>query len=110
MATHSRFAAILLLNVEFVILSASSNAQQITTADKPAQLDIRVAGANSIRITLKPLSFKNDFPYTPAVAENKYSAPVISLHHLDKVVTKKVGKFEVTVKPNPLTLIISNSK
>ena len=46
-------------------------AQQITVAGQPAQLDIRAAGEHSIRITLKPLSYKEDFPSTPALADRQ---------------------------------------
>ena len=86
------------------------SAQEITVANKPAQLDIRRAGATSIRVTLKPISFTDDFPYTPALAEREYSLPEISLRSLSKPVTKKVGKITVEVRPDPLTLIITNSK
>ncbi len=86
------------------------HAQEITAAGEPAQLDIRMATASSVRITLKPLSFTDDFPYTPAVAEQKYSSPAISLHSLSKAVTKKIGNLTVEVRPGPLTVIITNSK
>src|SRR5688572_25962942 len=46
----------------FVPLAAAGRiyAQQITAAGQPAQLDIRVAGEHSVRITLKPMSFRGD--------------------------------------------------
>ena len=50
------------------------------------------------------------FPYTPALAERKYSPPEISLRSLSKAVTKKIGEITVEVRPSPLTLIITNSK
>ena len=56
------------------------------------------------------MNFKDDFPYTPAVEENKYSAPFISLLRLDKVVTEKIGNLTVEVKPDSLTLVIMNNK
>ena len=110
MANQYGFADVFRLGIMFIILPATLHAQQITTANKPARLAIRIAGANSIRITLKPLSFKDDFPYTPAVAENKYPAPVISLHTLDKVVKEKIGNLTVEIKPGPLTIVITNNK
>src|SRR4051812_18308395 len=61
------------------ILPVSAPAQQIAVAGKHAQLDIRKAGENSIRITLKPVSFTDDFPYTPALSNKQYDEPVISL-------------------------------
>lgn len=110
MAIHYRSVYFFLLCIAFIMPPEALHAQEITTANKPAQLDIRIAGTNSVRITLKPLSFKDDFPYTPAVTENKYSAPAISLRSLDKAVTKKIGNLTVEVKPNPLALIITNGK
>ena len=85
-------------------------AQEITVANKPAQLDIRRAGAASIRVTLKPIGFTDNFPYTPALAEREYSPPEISLRRITKTVTKKIGEITVEVRPTPLTLIITNSK
>lgn len=108
---RTRLSAFILFLVGIAgIISPALYGQQITAAGKPAQLDIRPAGANSLRVTLKPLSFKDEFPYTPALAERKYSAPVISLRRLDKAVKKKIGSLTVEVKPGPLTLIITNSK
>ena len=54
-----------------LLISAAAFSQQITAAGEPAQLDIRSSGENSIRVTLKPLSFKDNFPFTPAVADRK---------------------------------------
>lgn len=91
-------------------IASAIDAQQITAAGKPAQLDIRLAGANSIRVTLKPVTFKENFPFTPALAERSYPAPIISLNSIDKFVKKKVGNLNVEVRPGPLTIIVTNSK
>lgn len=85
-------------------------AQQITAAGKPAQLDIRQAAANSIRVTLKPLSLLDDFPFTPSLAERKYPAPVMSIRNIDQPIKKKVGALYVEVLPNPLTLIVTTAQ
>jgi alpha-glucosidase (family GH31 glycosyl hydrolase) len=99
------------LLIAFVIaIQAKSFSQQITTANEPAQLDIRVAGANSIRITLKPLSFKDDFPFTPALDGRSYPAPVISLRTLNGTVKKQIGSLQVEVMANPLKIIVTNAK
>lgn len=92
------------------LLAASGvvHAQQITAAGQPARLDIRVAGERSIRVTLKPLSFNDDFPFTPALAERKYDSPALSLREITKPVQKKVGNLNVEVRPNPLTVIVTN--
>ncbi|MBO9561771.1 MAG: glycoside hydrolase family 31 protein [Niastella sp.] len=110
MMTQPFFSRLLLSTALLVTVSGSICAQQITTGGAPARLDIREAGANSIRVTLKPVSFAEDFAFTPAVAERKFAAPVISLRELKATVKKKVGSLQVEVHPSPLTVIVSNSK
>src|SRR6185369_14149246 len=58
----------------------------------------------------KPVSYTSDFPFTPAVAEKKYPAPVISLRSITKPVQRKVGGLTVEVKSNPLTVVVTNAK
>ena len=58
------------------------DAQTITAAGEPAQLDVRAAGPHSLRVTLKPVSFAPDFPATPAVVDRRWPAPVISVRSL----------------------------
>ncbi len=91
-------------------VDGGSDGQHITAAGQPAQLDIRVAGENSIRITLKPVSYKDNFPYTPALAERSYPSPGISLRKVSKVVHKQVGNLRVEVRPDPLTVVVTNAK
>lgn len=101
----------LMLLLLFSSFTFAVNAQQITVAGAPAQLDIRPAGEHSIRITLKPISFTGDFPFTPALADGrKYPAPVISLRQVTKPVKKQVAGLNVEVQSNPLTIIITNLK
>jgi hypothetical protein len=83
--------------------------QSIMTAGHPAQLDIRPAADNSIRITLKPVSFTNNYPFSPGLAERNYQAPVISLRSVNTTIKKKVGNLYAEVRPNPLTVIITNA-
>ena len=66
-----RLAALL---IPILLLSATTTGQspQLTTAGQPAQLDIRAAGDHAIRVTLKPMTFKEDFPATPAVVDRRY--------------------------------------
>lgn len=82
--------------------------QQLTVAGRQSQLDIREAGESSIRITLKPVSFKNDFPVNPSVSEKNYPTPLISLREINKSIKKKVGKLEVEVQAYPVKIIITN--
>ena len=90
--------------------AASVYAQPLTTAGLPAQLAIRPAGAHSIRITLKPLSFAVDYPATPALVERIMPAPVIVLTELSGPIKKKIGDLLVEVRPNPLTITVTSGK
>lgn len=83
-----------------------ARAQQITIAGQPAQLDLRVSGAASVRVTLKPVSFKNDFPDNPALAERKYPTPALSLRDIARPIQRQVGNLSVEVRPNPLTIVV----
>src|SRR5262245_22444320 len=99
------------LLIQFGILSlpALLPAQQITAAGQPASLDLREAGPGSIRVTLRPLSFRNEFPENPAVAERSYPRPALSLREITQPVRKKVGALNVEVRPNPLTVVVTNA-
>jgi alpha-glucosidase/alpha-D-xyloside xylohydrolase len=85
-----------------------AGAQQIQAAGQPAQLDIRVAGDHSIRVTLKPISFDRDFPFTPVLAERTYAPPVLTLREITQAVRRDAGSLRVEVRPNPLTVIVTN--
>tara|TARA_R110002167_G_scaffold158880_10_gene354271 strand:- start:19938 stop:22292 length:2355 start_codon:yes stop_codon:yes gene_type:complete len=94
----------------FVICCCSNPSKgQITSAGEPAQLDIRLSSANSIRVTLKPVSFENDFPLTPALNQREYPEPLISLREIKGPVMAKLGNLQVKVHPDPLTVTVTNS-
>lgn len=101
-----RFLAVTVL----LAVPGAAPAQQITAAGQPAQLDIRAAGEHSIRVTLKPTSLKDDFPFTPALADRRYPSPALSLRRVTKPVQKKVGSLSVQVRPNPVTLVVTNAQ
>ena len=86
--------------------AGSAVAQPITAAGQPAQLDVRVAGAQSLRITLKPLTFRDQFPPTPAVVDRPYPAPVLSLREITAPVTKRAAGVDVEVTSGPLTVSV----
>lgn len=98
----------------FLVLGAllsgplAADAQPITAAGQPAQLDIRAAGERSIRVTLKPISLKEDFPVNPAVAPRPYPAPAVSLREITRPVRRTIGTLTVDVRPSPLTLTVTN--
>ncbi|NQU21181.1 MAG: hypothetical protein HQ567_07860, partial [Candidatus Nealsonbacteria bacterium] len=77
-----------------------------------ARLDIRAAGEAGVRVTIRPLDFKDTFPYTPALIERNYPEPAISLRKLDsdfKPVSAKVGNLNVTVQGKPLSVLVTTS-
>ncbi|MEJ7766341.1 MAG: TIM-barrel domain-containing protein [Chitinophagaceae bacterium] len=94
----------------FVITNNHLYAQNITVAGQPGQLDIRAAGEHSIRVTLKPVSFTETFPYTPALAERGYPVADISVRAINSSIQKKMGALQVEVRPRPLTVIVKDSK
>ncbi len=92
------------------LIACSSEKQQITAAGHPAQLDIRQAGSNSIRITLKPIDFTDDYPCTPVLAKKEFAKPVIGLRGVGKNFIQHVGNLIVEVKSNPLSLMVKNAQ
>lgn len=100
----------IILLLGFIAASNLLCAQKIMVDGNPAQLDIRAAGDHSIRITLKPLNYKEDFPFTPALAEKHYPAPVISLRRISKSIKKPVGNLLVEVSSSPLTIIVTDNR
>ena len=91
-----------------ILGAARVDAQPITAAGEPAQLDVRAAGERSLRITLKPVSFREAFPVNPAVVARPYASPALSLREVTRPVRRAVGALLVEVRPNPLTLRITN--
>jgi alpha-glucosidase (family GH31 glycosyl hydrolase) len=88
--------------------SARADAEPIMAADQPAQLDVRAAGERSIRITLKPTSVEEEFSVNPAVVARTYPAPALSLTEVTDPVRRKIGALAVEVRPDPLTLRVTN--
>jgi alpha-glucosidase (family GH31 glycosyl hydrolase) len=100
---------LILVALSGLLQNTRSYAQSVTAAGQPAQLDIRASGAHSIRVTLKPVSYKRNFPENPAVEETTPQPAVISVREVNSVIKKKVGSLTVEVRPNPLTVIVTNS-
>jgi hypothetical protein len=92
----------------FAIFSTGP-AAEIRVNNQPAQLDVRSAGEHSIRVTLKPVSFKPEFPSTPALAEREYAPPTITLREITGAVKARIGGLNVEVLPNPLTIVTTNA-
>ena len=96
--------------IVLLIAIGAANAQEITAAGQPAQLDVRAAGEHSIRVTLRPTSFATDFPENPAVAERAYGSPALTLRELTRPARRRVGNLNVEVRGNPLTVTVTNSR
>jgi alpha-glucosidase (family GH31 glycosyl hydrolase) len=86
--------------------ACAAHAQGVTAAGQPARLDVRAAGDASIRVTLAPLDFKDEFPRTPAVVDRENTAPALSVRRVDEPIQRTVGSFSVEVRPRPLTLVV----
>jgi len=96
----------------FTLAATESAAQDVpvTWGGVPAQLDVRAAGGHAVRVTLKPVGFKGDFPFTPALdADRSYPDPVISLREIGALVERRVGNLQVTVRPHPLSVTVHNA-
>src|SRR5688500_15455575 len=106
--THMRLLPGFLLLSALLASPMTADAQQLTAAGQPAQLDVRSAGEASVRVTLKPVSLKADFPVNPAVAARPYPAPALSVREIARPVARKVGALTIDVRPNPLTLSVKN--
>ena len=77
-----------------------------------ARLDIRAAGEAAVRVTIRPINSKQDFPYTPALIQREYPQPVITLQKLDstfKPRKEKVGHLTVEVTAKPLSVLVTTS-
>lgn len=93
-----------------VLAAVGGRAAEIRTAGRPARLEIRAAGDHSIRITLKPLDFPQEFPYSPALVERRWPAPAVSLQEIGEPVTKQAGGLRITVRPQPLTVLLADRR
>lgn len=88
---------------------ATVSAQKITVHGKPGKLEIREAEKNSVRITLKPVDFGPDLPFTPALSDRKYAEPAIALEEISQPVTKRIAGLNIEVTPGPLRIRITNA-
>ena len=93
----------------FLTIARAGYSQELMVGGRASQLDIRKAGAKSLRITLKPVSYKNNVPSTPALAERTYDAPGVSLQRTTPL-RKSVGGFNIEIGQEPLTLTIYNNQ
>ena len=78
-------------------------------AGQPGQLEVRQAGAHSLRVTLRPASLAKGMPPTPVLAERTYPEPTLRVRELATPLRRRVGSFRVEVRPNPLTVIVTTA-
>ncbi|HET7622265.1 MAG TPA: TIM-barrel domain-containing protein [Gemmatimonadaceae bacterium] len=94
----------------FAATGCSNGGVQVTRDGQPAQLDIRPAAEHSIRVTLAPLGYEGELPFTPSLAADRAPAdPVISLREIGSPVERSVGNLHVTVSGRPLTVEVRDS-
>ena len=91
----------------FALAATPLLAQQITVAGRPSHLDIRAAGPASVRVTLVPLRYRRELPYSPAIADRVYAEPSISVSALSRPVRRRVGQLKVEVRSAPLTVTVT---
>ncbi len=103
---RTKWIALLLVTV----FTSAGWAAPITTAGQPAQLDICIVGAHSVRVTLKPVTFEGRFPFTPALAQREYPDATISLRELTEPLKRQVGSLTVEVRPDPLRVVVTNAQ
>ncbi len=103
----------ILLSIRILFLSLllqTVTAQQLTTADAPAELLVRQISSNCIRITLQPISNKQSLSINPALTNSAYAEPVIRIDRIDKEMIRQVGSLTLRIKQAPLTITVTNAK
>jgi alpha-glucosidase/alpha-D-xyloside xylohydrolase len=88
--------------------TGSLSAQGMMVAGRPSRLDVRAAGSASVRVTLVPLGYRRELPYSPAVVDRPFAEPAITVATLPRPVRRRVGQLMVEVRPAPLTVAITS--
>ena len=107
----NKLKIIIRLIVAFILLVSSPGslgAQTLSLKGKPVQLDIREAGVNSLRISLKPIGIDNRFLNTPTLSEKDAGSLLGSITQLEGEFKQTYNKFQITVYPDPIRVVISN--
>jgi len=100
----------LLAAIGSLAFAAASHGVPITTVGEPAQLDVRAAGEHSIRVTLKPITFTEQIPFSPSLAEQEYPAAAISIREIETPIRAQIGQLTVVVRAEPLTVLVTSAE
>ena len=85
----------------------AARAQVITRGAQSAELTVAIAGAQSVRVTLKPVGVA--LPPSPSLLNLKILNPTINLRTIDKPVKARVGALDVEITPAPLTVLVTSA-
>jgi alpha-glucosidase/alpha-D-xyloside xylohydrolase len=70
---------------------------------------IRSAAHGAVRLTITPIGYRGDAPFSPAVAERRYPDALLHLAELSAPVKRRVGGLDVEVRPNPLSVTVTTA-
>lgn len=91
-----------------LLIAAGSCSPKIESMGKESLLEIREAGENSLRITLRPKEVNFSLLQTPLLARRSYGKPGMKISSLTRTVNGSVGSFTVEVSPGPLTVTVKD--
>ncbi|WP_340114545.1 glycoside hydrolase family 31 protein [Maribellus mangrovi] len=93
-----------------LLILLSSCGQRLEILDQEVRLNVRETGDHSVRITITPTDFENEFPYTPALIEREYSGTSFRITKLGRTMNKKVGNMSVVITNDPLKVQVSDKQ
>lgn len=82
-------------------------AENITRGGQPAELTVTRGGAQSVRVTLKPVG--RELPPSPSLLNLEIRNPAISLRAIDQPVKARVGALDVEITPSPLMVLVKSA-
>lgn len=92
---------ILLINIQYI------NAQQIISDGVSSELLVRKVSNECIRITLSPLTYKEDLHSNPSLTSNAFTKPLIRVREISKEIIKQIGGLIIHIKNLPLSITVT---
>ena len=92
-----------------LLLVIVSDASEIRLNGNDAELSVRAAGKQCVRITVQPIEIGRTLPITPALVERTYPRPAIEIRSIEQPVTAEVAGLTVVVADQPLSVRVTNS-